>query len=64
MWIPLGLDYHIKLFIFTIILWDLWTVRNKMGIDGSFLARRMKCFIIKIFMLLQKWRILLKEQEA
>lgn len=37
MGIPLGgRDYHIKLFMFTVIIWGLWTVRNKMGIQGIF----------------------------
>jgi len=29
-WVPLGCsDYHIKFFILSIILWDLWNIRNK-----------------------------------
>jgi hypothetical protein len=33
-WIPLECkDYHIKLFMFSGILWGLWHVRNEMGIE-------------------------------
>lgn len=62
--IPLGgRDYHIKLFMFTIITWGLWIVRNKMGIPGLFPKSSNEVFL-KIFNLFQKWKILLKEQDA
>lgn len=33
-WIPIGgQNYHIKLFTLIIVLWGLWTVRNKMAIE-------------------------------
>ena len=31
-----GKYYHIKLFMFSVMLWGLWTVRNKMGIEKNF----------------------------
>jgi hypothetical protein len=33
-WLPLGdPKYELKLFVFVMILWSLWTVRNKMSIQ-------------------------------
>lgn len=56
-------NYHVKIFILTIILWGLWKVRNKRGIGKKF-PRSSNGVLYKIFNLLQKWRILLKPQDA
>jgi hypothetical protein len=35
-WIVLGgKDYHVKLFLFTIVLWGFWNARNKMSITTT-----------------------------
>jgi hypothetical protein len=56
-------DYHTKLFMFVIVLWGLWTVRNKMGIVKIFPRNSNENFH-KIFVCFQKWHILLREQGA
>ena len=59
-WIPIGgRDYRIKLFIFVIVLWGLWNIRNKMGIEKKFQGLLMR-FSIKSSLLLRNgvsfWR--------
>lgn len=56
-------DYHTKLFMSTIVLWGLWTARNKMGIEKIF-PRNSNEIFHNFFVFLQKWRILLREQSA
>lgn len=53
---------HVKLFIFFVILWGLWNIRNKMGIEKKFPNSSIDVFH-KIFLMLQRWRILLKGQD-
>jgi hypothetical protein len=63
-WIPMGSrDYHTKLFMFSIVLWGTWTVRNEMGIEKIFPRKSNEVFHI-FFMFLQKWCILLREQSS
>lgn len=46
-WIPMGgRDYHIKLSTFVIVLWGLWNVRNKIGIEKKFLRSSNEVFHI------------------
>jgi hypothetical protein len=53
-WIPLvGNNYHIKLFMLAIILWGLWNVRNKMGIEKKFPKSSNKGFFTKSLVLLR-----------
>ena len=56
-------NYQIKLYILSVILWCLWTVRNKMSIEKVFLGSSKEVFY-KILICLQKWRRLLKEDDA
>lgn len=63
-WLVLGSkNYHVKLFMFVIVLWGLWTVRNKMCIEKRFPKSSHEVFD-KILQLMQKWRVLLKEQDT
>lgn len=47
----------------SIVLWGIWNVRNKMGIEKRFLSSSNEVFC-KFFTFLQKWRILLKDGDA
>lgn len=47
----------------SIVLWGIWNVRNKMGIEKRFLSSSNEVFY-KFFTFLQKWRILLKDGDA
>lgn len=63
-WIPLGCyDYQLNSFCLLLFYRGLWMVRNKMGIEKVFLRSSNEVFHI-IFVFLQKWHILLKEQAA
>ena len=63
-WIPLGDKlHHIKLFALSIMLWGLWVIRNKMAIEKKF-PHNSKEIFSKTFHFLQKWRLLLKDQDA
>lgn len=48
---------------FFVILWGLWNVRNKTWIEKKFLQSSYKIFH-KICLLIQKWHILLKDQNV
>ena len=59
-WIPLGCqDYNSKLFLSTIVLWMLWTARNKRMIEGKF-PRYPTELLFKFNMFLQRWKVLLR----
>lgn len=63
-WLVLGsTNYHVKLFMFVIVLWGLWNVHNKMRIQKRFPKSSHDVFN-KIFQLMQKWCVLLKDQDA
>jgi hypothetical protein len=49
----------IKLFSFPVVVWSLWTTRNKMSIEGVYLHRPTGIFC-KILNCLQRWRARLK----
>lgn len=45
-WIPLGShNYHVKLFILSIVLWGIWNVRNKMCIEKVFVGSSKEIFL-------------------
>jgi hypothetical protein len=59
-WIPLeggmgGVDYGLKLFALAIVLWLLWTTRNKMPIEGVF-QKNPTDILFKIRVCIQRWR--------
>jgi hypothetical protein len=56
-------NYYAKLFMFAIVSWGLWNIRNKMSTEKRFTQSSNEVFH-KIFQYLQKWRMLLKEQDA
>lgn len=44
-WIPLNSHkYYAKLFVLSIVLWGIWTIRNKMSIEKSFLGSSNEAF--------------------
>ena len=62
-WIPLGgADYNSKLFTFAIILWSIWTSRNKRMIEGKF-PRSPTELLYNCNSFLQKWKVLLRGGE-
>jgi hypothetical protein len=63
-WIPLGCsDYKLKLFILGVVLWILWTTRNKFAIEGG-CPTSPADVVHKILSYLQRWRLLLKGEQA
>lgn len=63
-WIPLGIrNYHIKLFTLIVVLWGIWSVRNKMAIEKKF-PKSSNEVLVKIFKFMLKWRALLKGQDV
>lgn len=54
--------YHISLFSFAALVWSLWKVRNKMAIEKSFPKQPITAFF-KSLSCLQRWKILLKEED-
>lgn len=59
-WIPLGCrNYGLKLFTFSVVVWVLWTTRNKMAIDKCFPESTNEVFFT-ISSCLQRWRALLQ----
>ena len=62
-WIPLGCkDYNAKLFLLAMVLWSLWTSRNKRAIEGKFPRLPIE-LMFKCDGFLQKWRGLMKDGE-
>lgn len=57
-----GRNLNLVYFCFAIVLWGLWTTRNKWAIEGIF-PRHPSDFLFKINMMMQKWRILLRDGE-
>jgi hypothetical protein len=58
-WIPLNsTGYDLKNFLLTIVLWAMWTTRNKMAIEGVFLGAPAD-IMLKISSYLQRWSVLL-----
>lgn len=63
-WLPLNSkQYHVKLFAFSVVLWSIWTTRNKMGIERKFQRSTNEVFH-KMFNFLQKWKILLRKRRC
>lgn len=50
------------LFCLAIVLWGLWTTRNKYAIEGTFATYPTE-ILFKIHVLMQKWKGLLKEED-
>jgi hypothetical protein len=50
-----GVDYGLKLFALAIVLWLLWTTRNKMPIEGVF-QKNPTDILFKIRVCIQRWR--------
>jgi len=62
-WLPLQCqDSHLKLFHFAIVVWALWTMRNKITIDQKF-SISPPDVLHKIDFFSQKWGVLLSEKE-
>ena len=41
-------NYNLKIFVFAIVLWGLWTVRNKHAIEGKFHGKRFLRLFLKL----------------
>lgn len=52
-------EYNVKLFLLAIVMWALWTSRNKRAMEGKF-PRLPSDLLFKTNFFLQKWRVLLK----
>jgi len=62
-WIPMGCkNYNAKLFLLTIVLWALWTSRNKRAIEGKFPTSPSE-LLFKTNAFLQRWMALLRERD-
>lgn len=60
-WLPLGcINYRLKLFLLTIVMWVLWTSRKKRAIQGKF-PLCPSDLLFKSNMFMQKWKVLLKD---
>jgi hypothetical protein len=62
-WLPIGCtDYIIKAFLFGVVLWGLWNVRNKLSIEGM-APKSPTDILYNILSLLQRWGVLLRRPE-
>lgn len=62
-WVRIGgKKANLTIFCLAIVLWGLWTTRNKIAIEGTYPSQPIEV-LFKINVLSQKWRGLLKEEE-
>ena len=53
------LNYNTKVFLLAVVMWALWTIRNKRTLAGQF-VRCPSDILFKIHSFLQKWKVLLR----
>lgn len=59
-WVKRGSkNNNLVIYCFTIVLWSLWTTRNKFAIEGVFPSQPLE-ILIKINFWMQKWQVLLR----
>ena len=59
-WLLVGcLNYNTKVFLLAVVMWALWTIRNKRTLAGQF-VRCPSDILFKIHSFLQKWKVLLR----
>lgn len=62
-WLPThDKDFSVVQFCFGVVAWNLWKCRNKMAIEKSF-NKSPDSILDKIFYDIQRWKVLLKQQE-
>ena len=56
-------NYHVKFFILSIMLWSLWTTRNKTGVEKRF-PRPSNDFFPQNYFFPIQWKIVLEEGDV